>query len=57
MLAMHGVLLSLSFLTQTIAHSHPETEYEIEVQRALQAAAYHVGQKYLLAQHDNHTFI
>jgi len=38
---MHGILLSLFFLTQTLAHSHPETEYEIEVQRALQAAAYH----------------
>jgi len=39
---MHGVLLSLLLgLTQTLAHSHPKTEHEIEVQRALQAAAYH----------------
>ena len=41
---MHGALLSLFLgLSQTLAHSHPETEHEIEVQRALQAAAYHVS--------------
>ena len=44
MFPLHGVLLSLFLgLSQTLAHSHPETENEIEVQRALQAAAYHVS--------------
>jgi len=44
MLSIHGVLLYLFFgLGQTLAHSHPETEHEVEVQRALQAAAYHVS--------------
>lgn len=38
---MHGVLLYLFLgFSQTLAHNHPETEHEIEVQRALQAAAY-----------------
>ncbi|KAF8816469.1 aromatic compound dioxygenase [Phlegmacium glaucopus] len=42
LLPMHSVLLYLFFgLSQTLAHSHPETEHEVEVQRALQAAAYH----------------
>lgn len=41
---MHSLLLYLLLgLTQTLAHNHPETEHEIEVQRALQAAAYHVS--------------
>ena len=40
----HRVLLSLFLgLSQTLAHSHPKTEHEIEVQRALQAAAYYVS--------------
>ena len=44
MLSMHSVLLYLFLgLGQTLAHSHPETEHEVEVQRALQAAAYHVS--------------
>jgi len=40
---MHsGVLLCLFFgISQSLAHSHPKTDHEIEVQRALQAAAYH----------------
>ena len=43
---MHSLLLYLLLgLTQTLAHNHPETEHEIEVQRALQAAAYHVSLK------------
>ena len=42
---MLPILLSLFLsLTQTLSHSHiPETEHEIEVQRALRAAAYHVS--------------
>lgn len=32
----------LYFLSAVLAHRHPETDHEIEVQRALQAAAYHV---------------
>lgn len=45
MLSMHSVLLYLflGLAGQTLAHSHPETEHEVEVQRALQAAAYHVS--------------
>ena len=45
MLLMHGVFLTPFLgLSQTVAHdSHPEAEHEIEVQRALQAAAYHVS--------------
>ena len=44
MFTMHSVLLYLFLgLGQTLAHSHPETEHEVEVQRALQAAAYHVS--------------
>ena len=45
MLSMHSVLLYLflGLAGQTLAHSHLETEHEIEVQRALQAAAYHVS--------------
>ena len=45
MLSMHSVVLLYLFLGfgQTLAHSHPETEHEVEVQRALQAAAYHVS--------------
>ena len=43
MLTMHSVLLYLILgLGDTLAHSHPKTEYEVEIQRALQAAAYHV---------------
>jgi len=39
---MHGVLLCLFLgISQSLAHRHPETEHEVEVQRALQAAAYH----------------
>jgi len=39
---MHGILLYLLLgLSQTLAHSHPQTEHEVEVHRALQAAAYH----------------
>lgn len=44
MLPMHGVLLCLFFgISQSLAHKHPKTDHEIEVQRALQAAAYHVS--------------
>ena len=41
---MHGLLLYLFLgLAQTLAHNHPETDHELEVQRALQAAAFHVS--------------
>ena len=44
MLSMHSALLYVFLgFTQALAHSHPETEHEVEVQRALQAAAYHVS--------------
>ncbi|KAF8154565.1 Intradiol ring-cleavage dioxygenase [Crassisporium funariophilum] len=42
MLTIHGVLLSAFLgIGLTLAHHHPKTDHEIEVQRALQAAAYH----------------
>jgi hypothetical protein len=43
MLSMHIVLYLFLGLGQTLAHSHPETDHEVEVQRTLQAAAYHVS--------------
>ena len=41
---MLPILLSLFLsFSQTLSHRLPETEHEIEVQRALRAASYHVS--------------
>ena len=40
--AWHFLLVGLLSASQSLAHHTPKNEHELEIQRGLQAAAYHV---------------